>query len=87
MRRAFPTPSSVTITSELSAVEMESSRRTIFMKLRSLVIEKVTVTDIVILEKLTIFKSQLGAFTLICPYLSMFRMPKNSFRIKTNPSK
>ena len=51
MRRAFPTPSSVTITFELSAVEMESSRRTIFMKLRSLVIEKVTVTDIVILEK------------------------------------
>ena len=87
MRRAFQTPSSVTITPELSAVEMESSRRTIFMKLRSLVIEKVTVTDIVILEKLTIFKSQLDPFTLMCPYLSMFRMPNNSFRIKTNPSK
>jgi len=58
------------------------------MKLRSLVIQKVTVTEIVILEKFTIFKSQLGPFTLMCPiYVSMFRMPNNSFRIKTNPSK
>ena len=68
-------------------MEMESCRRTTFVKLRILVIEKVTVTEIVILEKLTIFKSQLGPFTLMCPYLSMFRIPNNSFRIKTNPSK